>query len=154
TQKVAAGAGPTATVIGNVYTWNAYTFEVFYHPYACECLRRLNRDGIDGVFGWAEPHPLQLEKQDFFAQEYDPEDGALEQPYPIEDVDFSPGGAYAIYNWELFFQVPLLIATRLSQNQRFEDAQRWFHFIFDPTTGSTAPVPSRFWKVRPFYEKT
>jgi hypothetical protein len=157
-QDRTGGADPTATVIGHVFTWNAYTFEVFYHPYACEFIRRLNRDGIDGLFDWKDPLPLQLVKQVFFKQEYDPEDGdvdgAVEEPYPIEDVDFSPGGACSIYNWELFFHVPLLIATRLSQNQRFEDAQRWFHFIFDPTTGSTAPVPSRFWKVRPFYEKT
>ena len=58
---------------------------------------------------------------------------AWSQPYPVDEVEFQPDAAYAIYNWELFFHMPLLIATRLSANQRFEDAQRWFHYIFDPT---------------------
>ena len=48
-------------------------------------------------------------------------------------MEFRPDGAYTLYNWELFFHIPLLIATRLSSNQRFEEAQRWFHYIFDPT---------------------
>ena len=47
-------------------------------------------------------------------------------------VDFSPDGAYSPYNWELFFHAPLLIANALSQNQRFEEARDWFHFIFNP----------------------
>ena len=50
-----------------------------------------------------------------------------------EIIDFSPDAAYSVYNWELFFHAPLYIAERLSQNQQFEDALKWFHFIFDPT---------------------
>jgi hypothetical protein len=65
-------------------------------------------------------------------------------PYPPENVDFSYGGAYSLYNWELFFHIPLLIATRLAANQQFEDAQRWFHYIFDPTQGDNQ------WRVLPF----
>jgi receptor-binding and translocation channel-forming TcA subunit of Tc toxin len=74
----------------------------------------------------------------------------VEQPYPIKDLDFSSSGAYSVYNWELFFHVPLTVAIHLSKNQRFADAQRWFHFLFDPTDDSEGPTPERFWKVRPF----
>src|SRR5262249_13374083 len=69
---------------------------------------------------------------------------------PVEDLDFTISGAYSIYNWELFFHVPLLIAVHLSQNQQFKDAQKWFHFVFDPTDASSGPTPERFWKVNPF----
>jgi len=72
--------------------------------------------------------------------------------YPRENVDFSRNGAYSIYNWELFFHIPLLIATSLSQNQQFSDAQTWFNYIFNPTTSSTDPIPQRFWNCLPFYE--
>ena len=35
----------------------------------------------------------------------------------------------------------------LSKNQRFAEAQRWFHYVFDPTsTDPTSPAPQRFWK--------
>jgi hypothetical protein len=42
------------------------------------------------------------------------------------------------------------IAVHLSKNQRFAEAQRWFHYLFDPTDDSEGPTPERFWKVRPF----
>lgn len=87
---------------------------------------------------------------DFFAALYDPSELLVEQPYPVKDLDFTPRGAYAVYNWELFFHVPLTIAMHLSKNQRFADAQRWFHYLFDPTDDSDGPTPERFWKVRPF----
>ncbi|SLK00942.1 Tc toxin subunit A-related protein [Arthrobacter sp. P2b] len=72
------------------------------------------------------------------------------QPYPVKDLDFTSSGAYSLYNWELFFHVPLTIAIHLSKNQRFAEAQHWFHFLFDPTDDSDGPTPERFWKVRPF----
>ena len=59
-------------------------------------------------------------------------------------------GAYSVYNWELFFHVPITIAIHFSKNQRFAEAQRWFHYLFDPTDDSDGPTPERFWKVRPF----
>ena len=74
----------------------------------------------------------------------------VERPYPAKDLDFTSSGAYSVYNWELFCHVPLTIAIHLSKNQRFADAQRWFHFLFDPTDDSDDPTPARFWKVRPF----
>lgn len=75
--------------------------------------------------------------------------------YPKENIDFSYDGAYSLYNWELFFHTPLLIADRLSKNQRFEEAMKWFHYIFDPTDSSTnEKSPQRFWKVLPFYKNS
>jgi Tc toxin complex TcA C-terminal TcB-binding domain/Concanavalin A-like lectin/glucanases superfamily len=81
----------------------------------------------------------------------------VERPYPVKELDFSSSGPYSVYNWELFYHVPLTLAIHLSKNQRFEEAQRWFHYIFDPTTSgdddnnnSDLPAPERFWKVKPF----
>lgn len=74
----------------------------------------------------------------------------VQQPYPVKDLDFTSSGAYSVYNWELFFHVPLTVAIHLSKNQRFAEAQQWFHYIFDPTDDSDGPTPQRFWKVRPF----
>jgi hypothetical protein len=93
--------------------------------------------------------PVQLYEQIFTSTAYNPASNVL-IPYPVKDLDFSTSGAYSIYNWELFFHAPLLIAIHLSQNQQFKDAQNWFHTIFDPTDDSDGPTPARFWKVRPF----
>jgi hypothetical protein len=85
----------------------------------------------------------------FSSTNYDP-GNIVEQPFPVKDLDFTLSGAYSIYNWELFFHIPLLIAIHLSQNQKFQDAQKWFHYVFDPTDDSRGPTPQRFWKVNPF----
>ncbi len=74
----------------------------------------------------------------------------VSQPYPARDLDFTSSGAYSVYNWELFYHIPLAVAVHLSKSKRFEDAQRWFHFIFDPTDDSDGATPDRFWKVKPF----
>jgi hypothetical protein len=75
--------------------------------------------------------------------------GSVQLPYPVRDLDFSVSGAYSVYNWELFYHVPLTAAIHLSKNQRFEEAMQWFHYVFDPTDDSDGPTPERFWKARP-----
>jgi hypothetical protein len=138
-------------------TWKTYQFHSFYHPYASDFIAQVIRFGIDGLLDpGATGHETwrlrrQLNRRDFFERDYVPEDTVL-RPYPIEDIDVSQQGAYALYNWELFFHAPLLIADRLSTNQRFEDAQKWFHYIFDPTQRSNEPGTRRYWKFRKFYE--
>ena len=86
-----------------------------------------------------------------FEQQYAPNPGIVIQPWPAGEVDFSLHGAYSQYNWDLFFHAPLLLADRLSKNQRFEEAQSWFHHIFDPTDVCGYPAPQRYWKVLPFF---
>ncbi|MCI0590070.1 MAG: Tc toxin subunit A, partial [Gammaproteobacteria bacterium] len=131
-------------------------FSTFFHPRMCEFIKSLKRYGVDEL--------LTLENQrytdsgaGFFGYlpnaslvDLDSSDDAI----PKEDIDFRPEGAYSQYNWELFFHAPFLIATQLGKNQRFEEAQKWFHYIFDPTsTVSAVQGPERFWKVLPFYNE-
>jgi hypothetical protein len=95
------------------------------------------------------PQPLYYESI-FDATNYNPKPNVVDQPYPVKNIDFTYNGAYSIYNWELFFHAPLLIAVHLSQNQKYQDAQNWFHYIFNPADNSLGPTPERFWKVAPF----
>jgi hypothetical protein len=96
----------------------------------------------------SKPRPV-LYADIFSPTQYDPS-ALVQRPYPVKDLDFTSSGAYSIYNWELFFHVPLTIAIHLSKNQHFAEAQHWFHYLFDPTDDSEGPTPERFWKVRPF----
>jgi hypothetical protein len=97
----------------------------------------------------SKPKPRELFAPLFSAELYKPTQ-LVGRPYPVKDLDFTANGAYAVYNWELFFHVPLTMAIHLSKNQRFAEAQHWFHYLFDPTDDSDGPTPERFWKVRPF----
>ncbi|MBF9264062.1 neuraminidase-like domain-containing protein [Paracidovorax cattleyae] len=70
---------------------------------------------------------------------------------PPELMDFD--GAYGQYFWEVFFYAPFLIASRLNNNQRFEQAKQWYEYLFNPTQPmeNGAPDPGdRFWRFRPF----
>lgn len=85
---------------------------------------------------------------------YQPDPAAVpntpESPHPVEDLDFSIGGAYSGYNWELFFHVPYTIAVNLSRAGRYAEAMQWLHLVFDPTTTSAEIAPERYWRVKPF----
>ena len=71
--------------------------------------------------------------------------------------NFSRPAPYANYNWELFLHAPLAIADYLASQQRFEDARRWLHAVFDPTTvkkdKTTNQIP-QFWQFLPFVNAT
>ncbi len=122
-------------------------FRNFYHPLVCAFRTRLNESGIPGLLD----RDLQLTDTGFdFASHYKPT-GQVVTPYPREDVDFSLEGAYSGYNWELFFHLPLAIATRLTRDQQFEEARRWLHYIFDPVGGQDAPSPNKYWATKPFF---
>jgi len=60
---------------------------------------------------------------------------------------------YALYNWELFFHAPFLIANQLSTNQQFEDAKHWYEYVFNPASATANPVPQRFWITKPFFRE-
>ncbi len=133
-----------------------YVFHPFYHPYSALMLREVKRGGVEGLltrrlqmapgtyypgnsFDFASYAPTSIGKADVTAQH--------------DVMDFSRTGAYALYNWEIFFHAPLMIACKLMQNQRFEEAMNWFHYIFDPTNAETEEVPQRYWVTKPFYEQ-
>lgn len=142
----------------------SYRFTLHQHPYVQPLMQRLLRKGTsrlqaadteyikkpDGSFETLPDGKFKpVLYADFFKNAYQPSP-LVQQPYPVKDLDFTSGGAYAVYNWELFFHVPFTIAVHLSKNGRYAEAQRWFHYLFDPTDDSDGPTPERFWKVRPF----
>lgn len=69
-------------------------------------------------------------------------------------LDFSPGGAFSVYNWELFYHIPNYVALLLNQNLQFQDAQTWYQYIFNPTAGGASADPSLFWVTKPFRDLT
>jgi hypothetical protein len=148
-------------------------FYNFYHPLVCSFMRILYDRGIDALMS----RQTQLQNDVIFDASPGKFDfGATYEPtalvysgtpvtytgpsgpvtdahpgYPKGDVDFGPKGGYSQYNWELFFHAPLMIAERLSQNLQFEDADRWFRYIFNPTDGSAYPSPDKYWVTKPFF---
>ncbi|MCY0788473.1 neuraminidase-like domain-containing protein [Morganella morganii] len=75
------------------------------------------------------------------------EDGVSGLLQSGEPMDFS--GANALYFWELFYYTPMMVATRLLQEQNFTDANRWLSYIWRPDANGAGD-----WRVRPLKEDT
>ncbi len=149
------------------YAWHSrpissFQFFIHYHPFVELFIKELNIWGIKGLLNrqiQVDPAAVPGSPPIFDFAAYQPDSANVVPQLPVEDVDFTPFGAYSPYNWELFFHVPFLIANRLSTNQRFEEALAWYHYIFDPTSTDTATLDpdtpqQKFWITKPFYETT
>lgn len=154
---------------GIKYNFNpAMRFRNFYHPLVCFFMKQVYLSGLDGLLN----RDIQLvgdmsiddtilkdkirkkfrEVKLFdFKKVYDPTTAVNSLQYPEEEVDFAPDGSYSQYNWELFFHGPLYVAGKLSSNQKFEEAMKWYHYIFDPTDASSYDTPQKFWITKPFF---
>jgi uncharacterized delta-60 repeat protein len=134
----------------NVY-WNlgyAERFKNMYHPLMCP-LRTILYD--QGVPAFMTRQTQQMTTAFNFKTHYLPTN-RVTLPLPVENIDFSDDGSYSVYNWEMFFHIPFLLATRLSKNQRFEEAMDWFHYIFNPTGALEGAAPQKYWVTKPFFE--
>ena len=100
--------------------------------------------------------------QTIFRYNYWPNKASVDGPYPAPMVDFVWGGANAIYNWELFFYVPMLIAEKMIAEQSYEEALLWLQLVFDPRENYSnyertkhfihkLPKGARYWKFLPFF---
>ena len=135
-------------------------FKNMYHPLVCFLRTILYKDGIPGLM--KRTTQLQITAFDFKSHYIPNElhiaklslkqpDGTITHSFPIEDVDFTSDGSYSLYNWDLFFRVPLHIAGNLTKNQRFEEALTWFHYMFDPTGALPGTDVQKFWVTKPFF---
>ncbi len=132
-------------------------FVPFEHPDTCRLLLTLKAHGLERLLAFRTTRPAGKGRSataGHFAQRYAP--GALIDTAnpPSLDIEFDGDNPYALYNWELFFHAPFQVALRLAKDGRHEEAQRWFHFIFDPTSDASAPAPQRYWNFAPFRENT
>ena len=157
TVQASAGAGPTETGVHLTYD-----FENFFHPFVGDLIKKLNEDSLAGMMnpnwldGLKTPDPVTQQQDDFFFKTYGPVTNAeISVTSYRKQIELGTGEPYSNYNWELFFHVPLTVATHLSKTQRFAEAQSWFHYIFDPTSNDqTTEPPKRFWKFLGFRSDT
>jgi hypothetical protein len=128
-----------------------FRFSAHYHPYTDELIEKLATDGLPALLDPNYHKELNVQgagRPPYTLSSY------VKEPFPTEQLDLAEDGPYSVYNWELFFHAPLLVAVHLSKSQRFAEARRWFHLIFDPTsTDTTVDAPQRFWRFLRFQEQ-
>lgn len=146
----------------------SYRFYTHFHPYSKHLIKELITHSISGlqaadteyVAGTLPDGSRKPKYYEEFFKIYQADaklvpstlNGNGKMLHPVKDLDFSSSGAYSVYNWELFYHVPFTLAVHLSKNQRYEEAMKWFHYIFDPGDDSPGPSPERYWRVKPFQQ--
>ena len=137
---------------GYSITQFGYHFENYFHPFVGAMIGQLNATSVAGML---DPQFLGGPScsYKYTASDYTPDTtAAATNPnvsVTIDDqqIDVAlPGGPYAVYNWELLYHIPVMVAVYLSNNQRFAEAQKWFHLVFDPTSTGPGGPPQCFWK--------
>lgn len=117
------------------------------HGKYCSLADRLFREGIDAFYDPA------LSSYDLEAD--------FSEYSPNPDIDILPSsrlefcGPNKAYNQELFFHIPYLVADNLTQNRKFELAERWYHYIFNPYSDPDPSDPEIdvTWNYLPFNDE-
>lgn len=115
----------------------SYLQAEFYHPYTTKLLGRVNLGHLDQFF----TDNLSMADNDFGPFDHDDDLGTPNIYHELKRP-------YSLYNWELFFHTPILLADALSKAQHYEEAMKWFHFVFNPIADGTDDT--RFWQFLPF----
>lgn len=109
----------------------------FYHPSTQKLLGEVNRSQLEFFF----KENLSMLEKDFGPFDHD---NNADTP----DIYHELKRPYSLYNWELFFHTPILLADALSKAQQFEEALKWFHYVFNPIADGADD--KRFWQFAPF----
>lgn len=99
------------------------------NAHAGEMGSRLMREGIDAFLNDRE----EMEPESFPLSI--PNDSILQLQETMRE-----GGTDRAYERELFLHLPRLIAQQLSVAGHYEEAQSWYHTLFDPTTDREPPT--------------
>jgi hypothetical protein len=125
-----------------------YDFHHFFHPYVDEIVSTLSKHSLDAVLNgpWQDKQRNEL----FFLATYGNPGAGSTITAHAKSLEVNASEPYANYNWEFFFHMPVTVAVHLSKTRRFAEAQRWFHFVFNPISTNREPAPKRFWNFLAF----
>ena len=143
------------------------TANLGYHPYMETLRANMEKYGIDGIL---DPIGVEDENHKLLPQQankdyltdfelnhevvknvVEDENTAYNLKYIQEKFEYGLKGAYSLYNWELFFHLPFLLANRFLIEGNFAEALKWIHYIFDPRE-TEGEAPGKYWKFKPFAE--
>jgi hypothetical protein len=76
-----------------------------------------------------------------------------EAAFPAEKIEFGAHDVFRCENWETFLHAEVELAGLLTRHNRFADAQRHLHTIYNPlSAAASAAEPWEVWQFLPFYE--
>ena len=139
-----------------VSTWrNGLRYRVtrLSHPNVAGFRSALAANGPDALLGLpnvAGQTPPQERGESTSSLEHLAATTRVLDPLPKDGLQFSWNQPFGVYNSELFFHLPMVIADRLRQAGKFEEALHWMHYIFDPLGDEGETGTGQYWNYLPF----
>jgi hypothetical protein len=98
-----------------------------------ELVKTLFAGGVDDLLDTEFQATLKEDEPLFWRSdlEYEYDDLLTFYLDAVDGVDFT--GSLGVYFREIFHHIPFLIANHLNSQQQFAAAQKWYHYIFNPT---------------------
>ena len=139
-----------------------------YHPFVKQMRRNLEKFGIEGLldpgefdittednqFEYLLPRQLNGAKIDHITFNNEIFLNSNSEHKLLEQFEFHPEGTFSVYNWEVFFHIPYMMANHFYTEGDFDAALKWMHYIFDPREVARDENGSQFlnhfWKFKPF----
>jgi hypothetical protein len=111
----------------------------FSNPYTNTLLGKINMGKLDQFFAYNGSVALD----DYGAFDHDSDSGTPNIYHELKRPN-------ALYHWEQFFHTPVALADALSKSQQYEEAMKWYHYVFNPMAEGSDD--KRFWAFTPFKE--
>ncbi len=118
-----------------------YNGQNFHLPHAHVLLGKIGTGKLDDFFKYNQSIPHKADAFGAFNHDGDPS---------TPDIYHELKKPYSLYNWEVFFHTPMMLANALSEAQQFEEAMKWHHYVFKPIASGSDN--KRFWQFSPFKE--
>lgn len=140
-----------------------FSVHLAYHPYVGIMRRNIERFGIEGLLDPTGFNSSQTSLELLKARQsneqvisnIDLNDDVTLINELKEKFEFNTKSSFGIYNWEIFYHIPYMIANHFYTEGDFSEALKWMHYIFDPretedAENGNSEFLGRFWKFKPF----
>ena len=122
--------------------------------------RRLSAGGVPGLLTPESQRTPEFPFSRFYRTSKSGPPPALD-PHRLPPDRLSFTGPFGLYQREIFFHTPYLVAALLTANARYDEARVWYQYIFDPTAEPDPPLAAaddsgtnRFWRYLQFRDIT
>ena len=122
----------------------------FYHPFTKNLLGTINSGKPEEFFKFNLSIGTTQEDAQIIQSDIDDAFGNGSNSAGGNKIYHELKRPYSLYNWELFFHTPIMISDALSKAQQFEEAMKWYHYVFNPI--ADGDDDKRFWQFTPFKE--
>ena len=138
-------AYPVDAKLTSTVAFTGFIAEPFNHPFLGQLVSQATRaTSLDELFAYLQTSP-NINKEEAWGTRL----------WRNSSSD-SPGNynelyrTYSLYNWEMAFHAPMMLAEKLLETQQFDLALKMCHYVFDPFAKGAEGGVQRYWKMPAF----